>query len=113
MEAEQNSTASPFSVEEARAAGRYLAEDDTYATLVAAAATVAVPGRAALRGVLSDRQAALAAGQFVLAAEQRAGLMRELADQLDVAATLVRASLMGRRDYATLMRQADAMADAG
>ena len=111
MEAEQNSTASTFSEDDARACGAYLAKDDTLATLLAAA-SLAGPARAKLHGVVTDRQSALALGQFVLAAEQRAGLMRELADELDAAAAMSRAALMGRRDYVKLMQQAEVTADA-
>ena len=55
-------------MDEARAAGRQLVEEDTYATLVAAP-TLAGPERAALRGVVTDQQFAMSIGQFVLAAQ--------------------------------------------
>ncbi len=109
MEAGQDSTACAMTVEEARAAGKYLAKNDTYATLVAAA-TFAGPGRDKLHRVIDDRELALSVGQFVLAAEHRATLMRALADELDSGATLARVSLMGRDDYAAVISAADVLA---
>jgi hypothetical protein len=98
-----------MTVEEARAAGKCLAKNDTCATLVAAA-TFAGPGRDKLRLVIDDRELALSVGQFVAAAEHRAALMRALADELDSTATLARVALMGRSDYLGLMDEADAVA---
>lgn len=109
MEAGQDSTASLMTVDVARVAGEYLAEKDTCVTLVAAA-TFSGPRRDLLRLVIDDREFALSIGQFVLAAEQRATLMRALAGELDTAATLARVSLMGRADYAAVIREADALA---
>jgi hypothetical protein len=98
-----------MTVQEARAAGKYLAKNDTYATLIAAA-TFAGPGRDGLRLAIDDRELALSIGQFVLAAKNRATLMRALADELDSTATLARVALMGRGDYEAVIREADAPA---
>jgi len=97
-----------MTVEEARAAGKYLAKNDTYATLVAAA-NFAGQGRDKLRLVIDDRELALSVGQFVLAAEHRATLMRALADELESAAMLARIALMGRGDYGAVLNEADAL----
>jgi hypothetical protein len=98
-----------MTVDVARMAGEYLAEKDTYANLVVAA-TFSGPRRDALRLVIDDRKFALSIGQFVLAAEQRAALMRGLADELDTAEIIARVSLMGHGDYQRQMEEADAVA---
>jgi len=76
--------------------------------LVAAAALLA-PSRHERTGLVADLESAHALAEFVLAAEQRAGVMRELADHLERAAAVGRVALMGRRDYTAVMAIADTM----
>lgn len=105
MEADTDST-SALTDTEARRCGHYLAADDTVAVLTAAAAFLG-PHRGDLPRLAKDRVSAQALTEFVLAADQRAGVMRELADHVDQAATLARVALMRRADYAELMAEAN------
>lgn len=91
---------------EAGQCARYLRTDDTFAVLVAAADLLA-PSRHERTGLVADLKGAHALAEFVLAAEQRTGVMRALADHLERAAAVGRVALMGRHDYAALMAIAD------
>lgn len=92
--------------EEARRCGHYLAADDTFAVLTPAAAILG-PHRIELPRLVQDKVGAKALAEFVLAADQRAGVIRELADYVDQAAMAARMALMRRGDYAELMAKVD------
>lgn len=110
MEADTDSTPA-LTDAEARSCGRYLAADGTFAVLTAAAVLLG-PRRSEIPRLAGDKASAQALAEFVLAADQRAGVMRELADHVDRAATLARVALMQRADYAELMTEVDTMSSA-
>lgn len=110
MEADLGSTPG-LTDAEARSCGRYLATWDTRAVFTGIAAFLG-PHRGDLPRLAQDKASAQALAELVLAADQRVGVMRELADNVDQAATVVRMALMRRADYAELMAEADALPSA-
>lgn len=90
---------------EAGQCARYLRTDDTFAVLIAAAAPLS-PSRDDRTHLVANRASALAPAEFVVAAAQRAGVLRELVNQLDKTAVMVRASRICRSVQATVMSEA-------